>query len=154
MGGGSTLSIIAAILCGLLAYFVIQAVFYPDSACASMCPRISSNELKTRDDVFKTIQSTTPVTILYYAPWCGHCQTVKPAFERAARRSTNRMVMCNADPMATATKGHSGILGLEDLETLKVDGFPSIQRYQNGTVQDYTGPRSEDAFLSFANDIR
>merc|ERR1711963_588453 len=42
---------------------------------------------KLEDGTFETVVSRFPsVMVKFYAPWCGHCQKLAPAFEKAARK--------------------------------------------------------------------
>lgn len=73
----------------------------------------------------------------FYAPWCGHCQSLKPEYEKAA----------------TALKGIAKV-GAVDMTVhqslgspYNVKGFPTIKIFSNGKSIDYNGPRTADGLV-------
>ena len=82
-----------------------------------------------------------PVMVMYYAPFCGHCQRFKPAYSAAATK-------------AKETK--TGILAAVDCtvdkrvcKEAKVSGYPTVKVYVGGMDLDYAGARTESALLDF-----
>tara|TARA_A100001011_G_C14034935_1_gene725298 strand:- start:97 stop:708 length:612 start_codon:yes stop_codon:yes gene_type:complete len=84
----------------------------------------------------------------YYHPNCGHCQTLKPEWEK----------MCFE--MKKKYKGKATIAAVdcsdqEMLNRLQIEknfqGFPTIFHMRNGReVREYRGERTKDALLRFA----
>ncbi|KAI1464332.1 thioredoxin-domain-containing protein [Daldinia caldariorum] len=76
----------------------------------------------------------------FYAPWCGHCQNLKPAYEKAARNLEGlaRVAAVNCDE--DENKQLCGVMG--------VKGFPTLKTVRPGKkkgkpiVEDYNGPRT------------
>ena len=84
---------------------------------------------------------------MYYADWCGHCKTAKPAFEELVKQSpiivggravTIRLV----SPENEASKVDAGA---------KIDGFPTFYFKNNKTGQlvQYNGAREVDGYKAF-----
>ena len=80
--------------------------------------------------------------VLFYADWCGHCQKVKPAWEKAAgsvnTKEDKKMIMVNCGEGTD-----------EDQKVMKkynVDGYPTIIKFVNGTPSLYRGDRDADSF--------
>jgi len=79
-----------------------------------------------------------------YAPWCGHCKRLAPAW----------------NDFAVAAKKHgkytvAKVDGTEHKETAKalgVRGFPTIKFILDGVTHDYSGARTIDAFTKFADE--
>jgi protein disulfide-isomerase-like protein len=137
---------------------IIMAVFYPnrfnqmnrqenfDNLDALMENTSSSND--SGDDDPKTIfSSKKPAMVLFYAPWCGHCKTMKPAYEQLQlkyRNNPNRSVaMINCDDH----KDFASKAGIQ--------GFPTVRYYTNpkdDKYVDYEGPRTAEAIEAFMND--
>lgn len=78
--------------------------------------------------------------ILFYAPWCGHCQRFKPEFEEVSRilesnGSTARAYAVNVDLFKTP-------LALTGGEP--ITGVPTVVILENGMTQKYQGPMTAD----------
>jgi len=78
--------------------------------------------------------------VLFYADWCGHCQTVKPEWEKAAKEAKGNMIKINCGDK----EGKSADL----MTKYKVDGFPTIIIFEDGEPKEYKGGRTADDFLS------
>tara|TARA_B100001248_G_C27266103_1_gene400764 strand:+ start:409 stop:810 length:402 start_codon:yes stop_codon:yes gene_type:complete len=66
------------------------------------------------------IKQEEPVTVMFYAPWCGHCQHMKPNYLRVARRHRRRMRLLNGDRYPKLMK------------KLNIRGYPTTRRYRRG----------------------
>lgn len=137
---------------------IIMAVFYPsrfsrgmnnkesfDDYSALMENMSSSDE--TDDDPKKVFSSTKPTMVLFYAPWCGHCKTMKPEYERLREKymknPNKNVVMINCDD-------HK-----EFASKAGVQGFPTLRLYKNpkdDKYVDYDGPRTAEAIETFLSD--
>ena len=77
----------------------------------------------------------------FYAPWCGHCQNLKPAYEKAAKNLAGlaKVAAVNCDDKEL-NEGLCAQMG--------VKGFPTLKIVKPGTkkgkpiVEDYQGPRT------------
>jgi protein disulfide-isomerase-like protein len=82
-----------------------------------------------------------PATIIkFYAPWCGHCKRMVPAYEDAARKLTGEARLGEVD--CTQHKLVYGTFGVRGYPTLKVF-TGSIE-----SAQPYTGKRETDDFIA------
>lgn len=84
------------------------------------------------------------VFVKFYAPWCGHCKSMKPAW----------------DQLMNAFEGsaHAGVYevdctaGGKDLcETMGVEGYPAVKYGAPGSLQDYDGGRDFESMKTFAD---
>ncbi|KAK0730924.1 hypothetical protein B0H67DRAFT_466214, partial [Lasiosphaeris hirsuta] len=81
----------------------------------------------------------------FYAPWCGHCQNLKPAYEKAAKNLEGlaKVVAVNCDD--DANKQFCGTMGVKGFPTLKI-----VRPKKGGgrpMVEDYNGARTASGIV-------
>jgi protein disulfide-isomerase-like protein len=112
-----------------------KSEFYGKTAVVDLCePHFPD---KTSDNVWM---------VEFYAPWCGHCQALKPKFIDAAKKA----------------KKESGIkFGAVDCtkeqylcQKYGVQGYPTLKALINGRAKDYQGPRETEPMIDFIKDLR
>jgi protein disulfide-isomerase A6 len=88
------------------------------------------------------------VLVEFYAPWCGHCKSLAPVYEKVAASYANdpSVVIANMDANDEANKVFGTKYG--------VSGFPTIKWFPKGNKQgeEYTGARGGDDFVSWINE--
>eukprot|EP00794_Sanderia_malayensis_P003727 gene3727-4248_t len=81
--------------------------------------------------------------VMFYAPWCGYCQSMKPAFFEAAKvlsESMPKAALALVDCTAHATLA----------ERFKIRGYPTLKFFSKGKhVADYEDGRNIDDILTF-----
>lgn len=87
-----------------------------------------------------------PALVEFYAPWCGHCQSLAPtmgALGRAALNVKGKIIIGKVD----ATQ--QGALG----ERFAITGYPTILFFPAGSLEPekYTDARDVDSFVTFLN---
>lgn len=83
---------------------------------------------------------------MFYAPWCGHCKNMKPAYAQAASEITS-FVPGSYLAAVDATKTS----GLASRFQLK--GFPTLKFFESGHFKfDYSGGRNKEDFVNFMRD--
>ncbi|KAG2442054.1 hypothetical protein HYH02_009845 [Chlamydomonas schloesseri] len=94
------------------------------------------------------VKSAGVMLVEFYAPWCGHCQALKPAWEQAAKALKGIVAVGAADCDA-----HKEVAG-----EFRVQGFPTIKLLYvdnaGGSVKsvDYNGGRTAKELVTFALD--
>merc|ERR1712166_444345 len=79
-------------------------------------------------------------TIMFYAPWCGHCKKAMPMWDRLAKSEDIKA----AGVQIARIDGSAG--GKQSMQKWAVEhaglsSFPSIIRFQDGKVWSWTGDR-------------
>lgn len=91
------------------------------------------------------VKSNHTSIVEFYAPWCGHCQNLKPAYEKAAKnlKGLAKVAAVNCDE--EMNKPFCGQMG--------VQGFPTLKIIRPGKtagkpiVEDYQGQRTAKAIV-------
>jgi len=103
-------------------------------------------DVHTFDDI--TLDETKDVLVTFTAPWCGHCKSLKPIYEEVAKDFAleSNCIVANIDADAASNRELAGRYGVASYPTLKF--FPRGGK----EVENYEGPRTEEAFVSFLNE--
>jgi thiol-disulfide isomerase/thioredoxin len=102
----------------------------------------------TKDDFNQDMSFKNPslkkrTVVIFYAPWCGHCNQFKPVYEEVAKMTKEGKL---GDDVTIAT-----VNGDDNKELLqiiresgeyKVSGFPTVVSYYDGKYYSTYGPDS------------
>ncbi|KAI1652797.1 thioredoxin-domain-containing protein [Daldinia decipiens] len=94
-------------------------------------------DAKNYDRIINRSNHTSVVE--FYAPWCGHCQNLKPAYEKAAKNLEGLAKVAAVNCDEDENKQLCSMMG--------VKGFPTLKTVRPGKkgkpiVEDYNGPRT------------
>ncbi|KKA28566.1 hypothetical protein TD95_002908 [Thielaviopsis punctulata] len=123
---------ITALSAILLAAPAVNAGMYPKSSA------VLQVEAKTYDKLIAKSNHTSIVE--FYAPWCGHCQNLKPAYEKAAQNLAGLATVAAIDCDDDANKPLCGTMGIQGFPTLKI--IRPGKKTGRPMVEDYKGERS------------
>ena len=95
------------------------------------------------------LKDKTCTAVMFFAPWCGHCQALKPQWKTLQDMRGFMKVVAfdcdvNQDFVAKIGKRYPGL----------ITGYPTILFYKNGKpVKKYTGERTAQNILKSCMDI-
>ena len=96
----------------------------------------------TKDNFADFVKQHKYVFVKFYAPWCGHCKTMAPAYSKLAKRTKGEE---NGVPIAKV----DATVEPELAEKFGVKGFPTLKLFVDGEPVDYSGAREEEAIYSW-----
>jgi len=107
-----------------------------------------SDVVHLTDATFEDAVASTPkMFVMFYAPWCGHCNAMKPDFIEAAsiikaKSPTSKLAALDCT-VEKATR-----------DKFDIKGFPTLIYFENGEkkVDKYTGSRTTEAFVNLIMD--
>ena len=99
-------------------------------------------------EAFDNQESSKKCFVMFYAPWCGHCKTTKPEFEKFQESYKGSIKILAIDCEDDKNKE---IVAQQDIK-----GFPTIRYYPDGLSGQYTeynGGRTTDDFNQYVSNI-
>jgi protein disulfide-isomerase A6 len=122
----------------ILALTIVSLCIF--STAAMYSPKgdvIVANDKNFKEEVLK---SSGIVIVEFFAPWCGHCKSLVPEYEK----------------LASTLKGVVKVVAVDATESpslqnkYKVEGFPSLKIFgqDKKSPVDYQGQRTADAMIS------
>ena len=100
-----------------------------------------------------TPESGEVIVVLFYAPWCGHCKTFKPHFEKAmgeldGKKATKSEIKGKTVRFAKIDCDEEKNKPLAEKYNIK--GYPTVKILSdNGAAIEYDGDRSADGMRKY-----
>jgi len=81
------------------------------------------------------------VLVEFYAPWCGHCKSLEPTYNKLGEKFKDSADVVIAKMDSTAN----------EIEEVKIQGFPTIKLFKKGDnkIVDYNGERTLEGMSKF-----
>ena len=95
-----------------------------------------SVKVLTTADFDEFLAKNTRVFVKFYAPWCGHCKTMAPAYASLAKR-------IEAEQREVAVVKVDGAAETALSQRFGVQGYPTLKLFVDGVPIDYKGAREE-----------
>ena len=87
------------------------------------------------------------VFVKFFAPWCGHCKKMKPAWDSLMEEFEDSDTVLVADVDCVGD-------GKPLCDKVGVKGFPTIKYGDPDDLQDYKGGRDENELSKFTNTLK
>lgn len=110
-------------------------------------PKPSACTIITDANFDKIVDGNKPALVEFFAPWCGHCKALKPAYEKVCEAfAVEKAVVATVD--ATTNQMVA--------QRFSVTGYPTIKFFPAGAdvdegSEEYNGGRDEQAFFDYLN---
>eukprot|EP00996_Jenningsia_fusiforme_P000834 NODE_1758_length_1416_cov_24.426481_g1587_i0.p1 GENE.NODE_1758_length_1416_cov_24.426481_g1587_i0~~NODE_1758_length_1416_cov_24.426481_g1587_i0.p1 ORF type:complete len:430 (+),score=131.81 NODE_1758_length_1416_cov_24.426481_g1587_i0:63-1292(+) len=112
--------------------------------CLLLVHAATAEVLTLKSSNFKSETEASPAMLVeFYAPWCGHCQSLEPEYKKAAK------ILEKEAPHLSLAKVDATVE--EKLaQDYDVSGFPTLKLFKNGEfIKDYQGKRTAQAIADW-----
>ncbi|KAL0243338.1 hypothetical protein GEMRC1_005899 [Eukaryota sp. GEM-RC1] len=112
-----------------------------------VCLSLASVTVLNQENFDETIKSHDYVLVKWFAPWCGHCKTLQPEYEEAAKTIANSL----EDPSKMILAEVDCDENEELCQTAGIQGFPTIHLFRNGQFwTEYQGERNAENIVGYS----
>ena len=107
----------------------------------------STYAIELTPDTWDEKSAGKTVFVKFFAPWCGHCKAMKPAWDSLMEEYSSSETVLVADVDCIGA-------GKELCETVGVKGFPTIKWGDPSALEDYKGGRDLETLKTFASELK
>tara|TARA_B100000683_G_scaffold62429_1_gene60806 strand:- start:369 stop:1016 length:648 start_codon:yes stop_codon:yes gene_type:complete len=107
----------------------------------------SASAIELTPDTWNEQTAGKTVFVKFFAPWCGHCKAMKPAWDSLMQEyeSSETILIADVDCIGA---------GKPLCEANGVQGFPTVKYGDPSALEDYKGARDLDSLKVFAGDLK
>ncbi|KAJ8377552.1 hypothetical protein AAFF_G00256160 [Aldrovandia affinis] len=99
----------------------------------------------TKDNFDDVVNNAEIVLVEFYAPWCGHCKSLAPEYEKAAKALSART------PPIPLAKVDATVEN-EIATRFEVTGYPTLKMFRKGKPFEYNGPREKAGIVDYMSE--
>jgi len=137
------LTLVASLVIGLVVllaiYLIVRKLACSGGGGSTLSLGSNTAKQMSEKDALASIRhSPSPVVLMVYADWCGHCTAMKPDFIAVSQSKKAVFGLVNGDQAKTFAKDND------------VTGYPCILKFKNGKLEDkMMGRRSKEDIQRF-----
>jgi len=109
--------------------------------CIEKFPVDNETITLTDSTIEKAINQFENLIIYFYAPWCGHCKTFEPEYQKSSKILKKENIY-----LAKIDSSNNNL----SAQKYKINGFPSILFFKNGVPFEFVGARSSRQLIIWA----
>ena len=117
-------------------------------AALAVAATASASGLSLTKDNFDEKTAGKTVFLKMFAPWCGHCKAMAPAWEKLMEKYADHADVLVAEVDCTSDDGKA------ICDENGVRGFPTLKYGSVDALEDYQGGRDYDDFEKFAGELK
>lgn len=118
-------------------------LFFIVAAIVSATIPVEDNVLVLDESNFEeALAANNQLLVEFYAPWCGHCKTLAPEWAKAAKTLSDSSIK-----LAKVDATENDALA----KRFEIKGFPTIKYLKGGKPSDYSGGRTANEIVNWAN---
>jgi len=107
----------------------------------------SSMAIELTPDTWDESVAGKTVFVKFFAPWCGHCKAIKPAWDSLMEEYASSETILVADVDCIGD-------GKALCDKVGVKGFPTIKYGDPSSLDAYSGGRDLESLKAFAGDLK
>jgi len=134
---------LAAIICAIL--LLVSALVYYLYIMPKSKPNYSATEVADKDK--------SAELLFFYADWCPHCKTAKPAWAEIVSKYENKTIngykVVFTEINCTTETDEIGQI----MNKYKIEGFPTLKLLKDGQVIEYDAKPTKETLDEFLNTV-
>ena len=108
--------------------------------------------IHVNDDAFEktVLESTIPVVVDFWAPWCGPCKMVGPILEKIAKEFSGKLLVAKVN--TDENQEYAGRYGVQGIPTMLFIADGKVLHRQVGAVPENVLRDTLEQFLAVSED--